>query len=116
MINKKLYQYYLTICGFLLFGITLSHAQDFYKWIDKNGTTHYTVTQPPTSAKKIDTVKTYGEKINSENIPQKSRKNNLQSRNTDEPKTIGDTFTIVTTNGFLEIPPLKDGESITFNK
>ena len=38
MINKKLYQYYLTICGFLLFGITLSHAQDFYKWIDKNGT------------------------------------------------------------------------------
>jgi hypothetical protein len=109
MINKKLHQYYLTICGFLLFGITLSHAQDFYKWIDKNGTTHYTVTQPPTSAKKIDTVTTYGEKINSENIPQKSR-------NTDESKTIGDTFTIGTTNGFLEIPPLKDGESITFNK
>lgn len=28
------------------------HAQHFYKWVDKNGSTHYTLTPPPKNAKK----------------------------------------------------------------
>lgn len=43
----------------LLLIATFSNAQDFYKWVDKNGTTHYTKTPPPQNAKKADSVNTY---------------------------------------------------------
>jgi hypothetical protein len=35
-------------------------AQNFYKWVDAKGSTHYTTTPPPNSAKKKGKVETYG--------------------------------------------------------
>ena len=37
-----------------------SFAQNFYKWVDAKGSTHYTATPPPKSAKKKGQVETYG--------------------------------------------------------
>jgi hypothetical protein len=35
-------------------------AQQYYKWVDRKGTTHYTTTPPPKTAKKKGKVETYG--------------------------------------------------------
>ena len=37
----------------------LNHAQDFYKWVDHNGSTHYTKTLPPKNVKKLGSISTY---------------------------------------------------------
>ncbi|MDM1020870.1 DUF4124 domain-containing protein [Acinetobacter sp. VNK23] len=91
---------------------SFGYAQDFYKWIDNNGSTHYTPTPPPKEAKKLSQVTTYSEKRNSEHgFNQTGKNNNSPLLHKDEPETVGNTFTILTSNGVLEIPPLKDGES-----
>ena len=43
-------------------GICSSSASaiQYYKWVDAKGTTHYTKTPPPKTAKKATTVDTYG--------------------------------------------------------
>lgn len=46
----------LLFCGLFIQPVV---AQDFYKWIDKNGTTHYTKNPPPKGAKSVDSVNTY---------------------------------------------------------
>lgn len=35
-------------------------AKDYYKWVDANGSTHYTATPPPKSAQKKGKIQTYG--------------------------------------------------------
>nr|WP_227504120.1 DUF4124 domain-containing protein [Acinetobacter sp. HR7] len=35
-------------------------ANEFYKWVDAKGVTHYTKTPPPKNAKKTGKVETYG--------------------------------------------------------
>lgn len=35
-------------------------AKDYYKWVDANGSTHYTTTPPPKSVQKKGKVQTYG--------------------------------------------------------
>lgn len=37
-----------------------NHAQQYYKWVDASGSTHYTATPPPKGAKRLDKVTTYG--------------------------------------------------------
>ncbi|WP_038344588.1 DUF4124 domain-containing protein [Acinetobacter sp. A47] len=37
-----------------------NQAQQYYKWMDANGSTHYTTTPPPKGAKRLDKVSTYG--------------------------------------------------------
>ena len=44
----------------LLFSSTQNHAQQYYKWVDANGSTQYTTTPPPKNAKKHGKVDTYG--------------------------------------------------------
>ena len=39
---------------------SLSSAAEYYKWVDSKGTTHYTKTPPPATAKKKAKVETYG--------------------------------------------------------
>lgn len=39
---------------------TAVNAKQYYKWVDSNGSTHYTTTPPPQHAKKSGTVNTYG--------------------------------------------------------
>ena len=47
----------------LLLGSSHNYAQQYYKWVDANGSTHYTATPPPKGAKRLDKVSTYGSNI-----------------------------------------------------
>ena len=44
----------------LAMGSTQSFAKTYYKWVDNQGSTHYTTTPPPKTAKKKGKVDTYG--------------------------------------------------------
>jgi hypothetical protein len=52
--------------GFMAACVTFSlssntgFAKEYYKWVDAKGSTHYTTTPPPKSAKKKGKVDTYG--------------------------------------------------------
>jgi len=37
----------------------INYAQDFYKWVDATGSTHYTVNPPPNHVKKLGSISTY---------------------------------------------------------
>ena len=40
-----------------------SFAQQYYKWVDHQGSTHYTETPPPKNAKNKTTITTYGHHV-----------------------------------------------------
>lgn len=40
--------------------MTTTHAKQYYKWVDSKGSTHYTTTPPPKSARSKAKVETYG--------------------------------------------------------
>ena len=44
----------------LIFATSSVSAKQYYKWVDANGSTHYTTTPPPKTAKKKGKVDTYG--------------------------------------------------------
>lgn len=49
-----------TIFALLSVTAATSHAKQYYKWIDSNGSTHYTTTPPPKNARNKTKVDTYG--------------------------------------------------------
>lgn len=51
---------YTILTTTLLLCSSQNYAQQYYKWMDKNGSTHYTTTPPPKGAKRLDKVATYG--------------------------------------------------------
>lgn len=63
-------------------GICSSSASaiQYYKWVDAKGTTHYTKTPPPKTAKKATTVDTYGWK-NSSPTPPRTNETEVQTEN-----------------------------------
>ncbi|WP_180101274.1 DUF4124 domain-containing protein [Acinetobacter sp. YH12151] len=63
-------------------GICSSSASaiQYYKWVDAKGTTHYTKTPPPKTAKKATTVDTYGWK-NSAPTPPRTSETEAQTKN-----------------------------------
>ena len=44
----------------LLLCSSQNYAQQYYKWMDANGSTHYTTTPPPKGAKSLNKITTYG--------------------------------------------------------
>lgn len=46
--------------GLVFCSIASSSAKEYYKWVDSKGSTHYTTTPPPKTAKKKGKVDTYG--------------------------------------------------------
>jgi hypothetical protein len=54
-----------------------SQAQQYYKWVDANGSTHYTTTPPPKGAKRLDKIATYGSSVYS--APETQTTNAAQS-------------------------------------
>ncbi len=64
-------------------GICSSSASaiQYYKWVDAKGTTHYTKTPPPKTAKKATTVDTYGWK-NSAPASSRTTETEVQTENT----------------------------------
>ena len=64
-------------------------AQDFYKWVDKNGTTNYTKTPPPKGARSVGSVNTYVSKQDPV-VPNHNygySKNNTYNKNYQQPNT-----------------------------
>lgn len=51
---------YIAVTTAILVCSSQIQAQQYYKWMDKNGSTHYTTTPPPKSAKHLNKVSTYG--------------------------------------------------------
>ena len=51
---------YIAATTAILIYSSQSQAQQYYKWMDKSGSTHYTTTPPPKSAKHLNKVSTYG--------------------------------------------------------
>ena len=51
---------YTTSTAAILLCSSQNYAQQYYKWVDANGSTHYTTTPPPKGAKRLDKVSTYG--------------------------------------------------------
>lgn len=51
---------YTAVTTAILVCSSQSQAQQYYKWMDKSGSTHYTTTPPPKSAKHLNKVSTYG--------------------------------------------------------
>ncbi|MFW1774536.1 DUF4124 domain-containing protein [Acinetobacter seifertii] len=51
---------YTAVATAILVCSSQSQAEQYYKWVDKSGSTHYTTTPPPKGAKHLNTVSTYG--------------------------------------------------------
>ncbi|WP_287911916.1 DUF4124 domain-containing protein [Acinetobacter sp.] len=49
-----------TIFTLLSLTAATGHAKQYYKWVDSNGSTHYTTTPPPKNARNKSKVDTYG--------------------------------------------------------
>ena len=47
---------------------TVTHAKQYYKWVDSKGSTHYTTTPPPKNARSKSKVNTYGYHGNSTSV------------------------------------------------
>lgn len=59
------------VLSLILFASACIHAQDFYKWGDANGSTHYTSTPPPKNAKRLGSISTYQNKTEqSKKVPE----------------------------------------------
>ena len=56
-IYKKLTS--LFVLGCIATTPVVAAEKNFYKWVDKNGSTHYTTTPPPSTAKRLGKVETY---------------------------------------------------------
>ena len=65
----------LAVCAFLC--TTQTQAQQYYKWVDANGSTHYTTTPPPKGAKRLDKIATYGSSVYS--APETQHTNEAQT-------------------------------------
>ena len=74
--------------SFLGFTTTSFAQQDYYKWVDSHGSTHYTTTPPP-KVKGVKTrgkIKTYGWS-NPAPATTNTNNNNTSQKNTSQPAT-----------------------------
>ena len=61
--TKTLFQQHSVITLILSIYPATTYPQDFYKWVDASGSTHYSATPPPSSAKKLGSVSTYSNSL-----------------------------------------------------
>lgn len=77
----------LTLSSFLLTS-TITQAQSFHKWVDQNGSTHYTLTPPPANAKKVSQVATYSDRTTyTAPTTEEAKPNNQNTENTNQTPT-----------------------------
>jgi hypothetical protein len=81
----------------LLLCSSQNYAQQYYKWIDANGSTHYTTTPPPKGAKRLDRISTYGTSTQNTNPPkaQQPQNESQPSSETQSPQSFGQPSTNV---------------------
>lgn len=72
---------------------TQTFASEFYKWVDANGSTHYTKTPPPKNAKKKGKVETFGVSASTQvtTHQQSFTPQNQETARTDVPQTMVNT-------------------------
>lgn len=66
MQNLKQLKTHLISFGVLLLASSMSpqsFAKEFYKWVDSNGSTHYSANPPPKNARHKTKVETYGHPV-----------------------------------------------------
>ncbi len=71
---------------------TSSFAKEYYKWVDAKGSTHYTTTPPPKSAKKKGKVDTYGATRSTSQTTQENNAAKESSNSTQEHKPAHSTI------------------------
>lgn len=86
---------FMAACLSFSLSSTTSFAKEYYKWVDAKGSTHYTTTPPPKSAKKKGKVETYGtthsaSPATQENNAAKEAKNTVQ-----ENKPVNPTIPVI---------------------
>ncbi|MDR6797195.1 DUF4124 domain-containing protein [Acinetobacter calcoaceticus] len=79
-----------------------SQAQQYYKWMDKSGSTHYTTTPPPKSAKHLNKVSTYGSQPFVKNSTPTSEQQSQDKDKTD--KVVQETANVVPEKGVPAVP------------
>lgn len=78
----------LAISSVAVLGIAShSHAQHFYKWVDKNGSTHYTLTPPPKNAKKQGRIFTINDTPSGSQYRPPAPETNTPTQNSTTPTT-----------------------------
>ena len=58
--SKVFFLAQIALMASLMLFATQNHAEQYYKWVDSKGSTHYTTTPPPKGSKKQGQVNTYG--------------------------------------------------------
>ncbi|MDR2250490.1 DUF4124 domain-containing protein [Acinetobacter sp.] len=81
---------YTAVTTAILLGSSQSYAQQYYKWMDKSGSTHYTTTPPPKGAKHLNKVSTYGSQI----IPKTSTSSQEQQPQDKTEKVVPETANV----------------------
>lgn len=72
MQNLKQLKTHLISFGVLLLAGSMSpqsFAKEFYKWVDSNGSTHYSANPPPKNARHKTKVETYGHPVSTPTLP-----------------------------------------------
>ena len=69
----------------LLLCSSQNYAQPYYKWMDANGSTHYTTTPPPKGAKRLDKISTYGSSTQNTNPPKAQQPQNENQPSESQP-------------------------------
>ena len=75
----------------LIFATSSVSAKEYYKWVDANGSTHYTTTPPPKTAKKKGKVDTYGWRNSAPNIPNQTTNATTAPANSTTPANANNT-------------------------
>lgn len=63
---------FIVFLVFSLLNISTVFAQQYFKWMDAQGSTHYTTTPPPKNAKNKGKVETYNWHVSQKQTPQSS--------------------------------------------
>ncbi|MGB9037234.1 MAG: DUF4124 domain-containing protein [Acinetobacter calcoaceticus] len=91
---------YTAVTTAILVYSSQSQAQQYYKWMDKSGSTHYTTTPPPKSAKNLNKVSTYGSQPSVKNSTPTSEQ---QSQDKTD-KVVQETTNVVPEKGVPAVP------------
>lgn len=91
---------YIAATTAILIYSSQSQAQQYYKWMDKSGSTHYTTTPPPKSAKHLNKISTYGSQPSVKNSTPTSEQ---QSQDKTD-KVVQETANVVPEKGVPAVP------------
>ncbi|MDP9803914.1 DUF4124 domain-containing protein [Acinetobacter calcoaceticus] len=91
---------YKAVTTVILICSSQSQAQQYYKWMDKSGSTHYTTTPPPKSAKHLNKVSTYGSQPSVKNSTPTSEQQSQEKTD----KVVQETANVVPEKGVPAVP------------